>query len=596
LRRCLVLTALLLVVLATAGSAAASMRLYAPLYYANPQAVTGFDRQSDGSLAPLPGSPFPLVTSPFAVSGIGGMAFAPDGRRAVTSFYFTGGVLGLSAKDDGSIVPAGPPIVTARAPGLAVSPDGRFAYAGTFDSGIEGILAYSLGTGGSLTALSGAPFGTGKYGDLAVSLDGRFLFGTTGSEVRRFAVNSDGTLSPLGATPLSGAAYVTISPDGRFLFVGAQGVPGTGVVSYSIEPDGSLVQNGAPALTGEIALEHFAVAPDGRHIYMPDDNLDGIVTASVGDDGTLAVIGTTPIENPGSVSASPDGRFLYAAHPGGTGVIHVLLIGADAKPVVLPFSTEWDSGEPERIVFQPQPGATPSLRLAPAAPGDAARFDASASTGATRYDWDFGDGTKLENGGPTPTHVYAKAGVYQVRLTATHEEGGCSVRQIYTGQSTTCPGGSSTTAPLDTLPAIDSLRVTNRRFAVAGRSAKRSKRGPAAAARAKRIKLGTAFRYLLTEAATVSFTIERKARGRVVGGACKPESRSNRTHRKCGLFRQAGPPLTVTGRSGANKTKFSGKLKGRRLSPGPYRATAVATDSAGGKSAPRRVSFKIVQR
>ena len=39
------------------------------------------------------------------------------------------------------------------------------------------------------------------------------------------------------------------------------------------------------------------------------------------------------------------------------------------------------------------------------------------------YDWDFGDGTVLLNAGPTPTHTYATAGLYNVTLTVTDDAG-----------------------------------------------------------------------------------------------------------------------------------------------------------------------------
>jgi PKD repeat protein len=39
------------------------------------------------------------------------------------------------------------------------------------------------------------------------------------------------------------------------------------------------------------------------------------------------------------------------------------------------------------------------------------------------YDWDFGDGTVILDAGPTPTHTYATAGLYNVTLTVTDDAG-----------------------------------------------------------------------------------------------------------------------------------------------------------------------------
>jgi PKD repeat protein len=74
------------------------------------------------------------------------------------------------------------------------------------------------------------------------------------------------------------------------------------------------------------------------------------------------------------------------------------------------------------------------------------RFDATASDDpdgrVARYDWDFGDGTVLPNGGPTPTHSYTRPGIFRVGLTVTDDEG-CSDHQVFTGQSTLCNGSSA---------------------------------------------------------------------------------------------------------------------------------------------------------
>jgi PKD repeat protein len=73
------------------------------------------------------------------------------------------------------------------------------------------------------------------------------------------------------------------------------------------------------------------------------------------------------------------------------------------------------------------------------------------------YDWNFGDGQTLSNGGPTPTHTYERPGLYAVTLTVTDNEG-CSDKLVFTGQTVSCNGGAG---------AIDSrevlIRPTNRR-------------------------------------------------------------------------------------------------------------------------------------
>jgi hypothetical protein len=120
-------------------------------------------------------------------------------------------------------------------------------------------------------------------------------------------------------------------------------------------------------------------------------------------------------------------------------------------------------------------------------------------------------------------------------------------------------------------PVITSLSLTRRSFRVA-------KAATPVAARAKR---GTAFRYTLSEPATVTIEIQRKRRCRR-GATCK-------RYRSVGTLTRKAAQLR-------NGTRFSGRIGKKALRRGRYRAVVRATDSGGNRSAPRRASFKIVRR
>lgn len=571
----------------TAGAAT----IYVPGYGTGPPEVTyAYNVAADGSISPLAGSPFPMVpgaTPP--ATGIIGLAFTPDGGHAATTYLFKGGIMPLTVAADGSMAPASAPTLTPSVQGLAVSPDGRFAYAPTRDFmmvSAVGLLGYAIGSDGTLAPLSASPFGSGQFGDVAITPDGRFLFAASGTQIQPFSIGADGNLTPLTPVPFLVQRTMKVSPDGRFLFAGR----GDGVVSFAIGGDGSLTQRGSPALTGAVALQLFAVAADGGHIYMPDSNADAIVTAAIGPDGSPTVVGSTPLDDPDAVELSPDGRFLYWARRSPAAEIGVAAIGANGVPALLPGTAPWDSGEGERILVRPRPTPIARLSVTPGFVGNASSFDARGSVRAAHFDWDFGDGSTLADGGPTPQHAYAKLGTYNVRLTLSDAQG-CSTRQIYTGQSTSCPGGASATLTVpvnvrrDPPPVLGKLSITNRRFAVAALLGSAAK---------PKVKRGTSFRYTLSEAATARFTIERSATGRRVGKKCRPQTRANAGHKKCVRFKRIGA-FSRAAKAGRNTTKFSGKLGRRKLKPGSYRATAIATDSAGGKSKAKRVAFRTVR-
>jgi hypothetical protein len=136
-----------------------------------------------------------------------------------------------------------------------------------------------------------------------------------------------------------------------------------------------------------------------------------------------------------------------------------------------------------------------------------------------------------------------------------------------TGQSATCP---------DPIPVISKFGMTNRTFAPKG-GKKPHRRGARTSAKAKHVKRGTKFTYTLSEPAGVKIAIERKKAGK----GKKPKFAKVTT-------------LSQQKKSGKQSTKFSGQVKGKPLKPGKYRATITASDSAGQKSQPRQITFKIV--
>jgi hypothetical protein len=113
------------------------------------------------------------------------------------------------------------------------------------------------------------------------------------------------------------------------------------------------------------------------------------------------------------------------------------------------------------------------------------------------------------------------------------------------------PGGGPTgPAPDTTKPVLRKLGMTHRRFRV--------RRG------------ATAFRFRLSEKATVKIVVKR--RGKRIG-----------TIRKRGLSK------------GAHRIRFNGRLKGRKLKPGRYLAVLTATDAAGNVSRARTIRFRVLR-
>ena len=88
----------------------------------------------------------------------------------------------------------------------------------------------------------------------------------------------------------------------------------------------------------------------------------------------------------------------------------------------------------------------------------------------------------------------------------------------------------------------------------------------------------TKVRYTLSEAAVVTFTVERRMQR---GGKVR--------------WSKVRATLRQQGKAGYNERRFNATLQGRRLRTGRYRLTAAARDAAGNRSQPIRVAFRVLR-
>jgi hypothetical protein len=147
------------------------------------------------------------------------------------------------------------------------------------------------------------------------------------------------------------------------------------------------------------------------------------------------------------------------------------------------------------------------------------------------------------------------------------------------------------------VPALSGLRVSPHKFSLAGRRVKGHCVKPTAknhgnkhCRRAIKLKIS----YTLSAAATVTFTLKKKAPGRKVKGRCVKPTKKNRKHKRCHRLIGLHGSITLTGKAGNNSFTFNGKLAGHKLAPGSYQLTATPT--AGGRTGtPQRATFKLVR-
>lgn len=198
---------------------------------------------------------------------------------------------------------------------------------------------------------------------------------------------------------------------------------------------------------------------------------------------------------------------------------------------------------------------------------------------ATAGLWSFGDGT---TGPLNGSKSYGTAATFGAALTASDSFGNTSTlnRSIVVGGGGGGPDGQP--------PSFLSARLTNTTFRV-------NTSGAAERPVAARAKKGTTFVYRLSESARVVFRIRSKKKGRKVGRRCVKPTRRNRARPVCTRFVEVGA-FAQNATAGLNRKRFSGKIGRKRLRPGNYRATLIATDAAGNVSRRRFLNFRVVRR
>jgi hypothetical protein len=131
---------------------------------------------------------------------------------------------------------------------------------------------------------------------------------------------------------------------------------------------------------------------------------------------------------------------------------------------------------------------------------------------------------------------------------------------------------------------LDSLAVKPRKFRagnVAGAVASGGKK--------KAAPLGARVSFALSAPGTVEFHVEHAGIGRRVGKKCVKKTAANKSHKTCVIYKPLKGRFSVPGAAGANSFKFSGRLGGKALKPGPYRIVGSAGDAI------RRAAFTIVK-
>jgi 6-phosphogluconolactonase len=317
----------------TAASASTSSPVVGYTYIdgntATANTIDGFARHANGSVTPLPGSPFAAggAGTGTGLASQGAIQATPGGRYLLAVDAGSNQISVLRVTKGGVPVLAGRPVSSGgvQPVSIAISRAG-LVYVANSGAGGSGYSGFRLGSGGRLTAIPGStvsvPDAAG-LGDVFFNALGDRLVGTrTGtSQIDSFVVLPGGHLAAAQGSPFTGQGLgqlgAEFSPTHPFqLFVSnAHNGAGLGTVSaYRDGFSGRLVPVGSsPFADGQTAPCWVEISHDGRYLFTVNTGSGNISSYSISPRGSLALIGSTPIRGGGAdtdLRLSPDGRTL----------------------------------------------------------------------------------------------------------------------------------------------------------------------------------------------------------------------------------------------------------------------------------------------
>jgi 6-phosphogluconolactonase len=324
--------------------------------------IAAFDRHGNGTLTPLPGSPFPAggAGTGVAIGSQGALQVTRSGRYLLAVDAGSNQISVLRIRPNGSLraVPDGV-IGSGGIQPVSITLHNRLVYVANAGLGGSDYTGFRLGRHGTLRPVPGStvalPDGS-QPGDALFSGDGTKLVGTRvgTSQIDSFSVGSAGRLTAAPGSPYAaqgpgpfGSEFRPTNPSQLFVS-NAHGGANNGTVSaYSAAADGSLTSIGSsPFADLQTAPCWVEISHDGRVLFTVNTAVPSISHYLIGDDGSLQLIGSTLFKEPISlgpedVRLSPDGATLWVVDSGRAAVSGFVVRGGDltelpSSPTALP--------------------------------------------------------------------------------------------------------------------------------------------------------------------------------------------------------------------------------------------------------------------
>ncbi|HKV87758.1 MAG TPA: beta-propeller fold lactonase family protein [Candidatus Dormibacteraeota bacterium] len=324
--------------LSVASASGATGHVYVDDNTAGVNTIAGFDRHADGSLTPIPGSPFKAggAGTGTIVGSQGALQQGDGGRYLFAVDAGSNQISVLRVRHDGTLAQVeGSPVWSGGIEPVSLAVHGDLVYVANEGNGTTG----SNYTGfrfddGRLRPIEGSTVAlpsTANPGDILFNSTGTHLVGievgTTAASTFRidsFLVDRSGRLDGAPGSPFPaqaagpfGSEFSPTSPSHLYVS-NAHGGAGAGSVSaFRVARNGALSSIGAsPYADDQTAPCWVEISHDGRYLFTVNTASTTISSYGIRSDGSLSLIGSTPFSSgpgirPFDARLDPSGGHLY---------------------------------------------------------------------------------------------------------------------------------------------------------------------------------------------------------------------------------------------------------------------------------------------
>ena len=322
-----------------ASAASGGTHVYVNDNTAGVNTIAGFQRNTDGTLTPLAGSPFAAggAGTGISVGSQGSLQATVDGRYLLAADAGSNQVSVLRIASDGSLTPvAGGPVWSGGIEPISIAVHGSLVYvANEGANGVgSGYSGFRLTPRGWLIPIQGSTVAlpaTANPGDILFNSTGDNLVGVeTGTTVAStfridsFLVGPDGRLNPAPGSPFPaesagpfGSEFSPTNPARLYVSNAHAGAVNGSVSAFNVATNGALSSiGGSPYADQQTAPCWVEITHDGRWLFTVNTASTTISSYTILSDGSLQLLGSTPFSSgtgirPFDARLDPSGATLY---------------------------------------------------------------------------------------------------------------------------------------------------------------------------------------------------------------------------------------------------------------------------------------------